>query len=216
MADRDLQTVLLSRSTLLLVTGVGVGLMTLSYVLGVQVGKQSAALRRNSARGAGAELQELPMSMEEQLKAFEELDRIQRTPLDSKQEAKTDAKPEEAAAESKPEAKPASTSTPPAPNAPASTAPVLPATPPAPPETKKAAPGSAELRWTLQLVATPDAAEAMRVANKAKAAGFATTTLREQNQFKVRLAQSLPKAEADATAEKLKAKGIKSFPLQSH
>lgn len=196
MADRDLQTVLLSRPTLLLVTGVGVGLMTLSYVLGVQVGKQSAALRRNSPKGAGEEMQELPMSMEEQLKAFEELDRIQRTPVEAKAEPKNEAKAE-AKAEEPPKADPK---------------------PEAKKEAKpepKADPKPGEGRWTLQLVATPDAAEAKRVADKAKAAGFATTTLKDQKQFKVRLAQALPKAESDAAAAKLQAKGLKSFALKA-
>ena len=46
MPSRDAQTVILSRQTILMVTAVGVGLLTLCYVLGVQVGKQSAAMRR--------------------------------------------------------------------------------------------------------------------------------------------------------------------------
>ena len=71
MPSRDSQTVILSRQTILLVTAVGVGLLTLCYVLGVQVGKQSAALRRPAARGAGEDLQELPASIADQLKALE-------------------------------------------------------------------------------------------------------------------------------------------------
>jgi cell division septation protein DedD len=72
MASRDSQTVLLSRQAILLVTAVGVGLLTLCYVLGVQVGKQSAALRRPLAKGAGEELEELPATMADQLKALEQ------------------------------------------------------------------------------------------------------------------------------------------------
>lgn len=188
MADRDTQTLVLSRSTLLLVTGMGVGLLTLSYVLGVQVGKQSAALRRHTAKGSGEELQELPMPMEEQLKVFEELDRIQRTPSDQKAEAKPEPKPETKVpeppkADSKPEAKP---------------------------ETKPA-----EGRWTLQLVATSDAAEAKRVAEKAKAAGFTTTTVKDKTQLKVRLSQPLPRKQADEATAKLQAKGLKPFALKA-
>ena len=67
MPSRDSQTVILSRQTILLVTAVGVGLLTLCYVLGVQVGKQSAALRHPAARGAGEDLQELPASVADQL-----------------------------------------------------------------------------------------------------------------------------------------------------
>ena len=72
MPSRESQTVLLSRQTILLVTAVGVGLLTLCYVLGVQVGKQSAALRHPAARGAGEDLQELPASVADQLKALED------------------------------------------------------------------------------------------------------------------------------------------------
>jgi len=72
MPSRDTQTVILSRQTILLVTAVGVGLLTLCYVLGVQVGKQSAALRRPMAKGAGEELEELPATMADQLKALEQ------------------------------------------------------------------------------------------------------------------------------------------------
>lgn len=188
MADRDTQTLVLSRSTLLLVTGMGVGLLTLSYVLGVQVGKQSAALRRHTAKGSGEELQELPMPMEEQLKVFEELDRIQRTPSDQKAEAKPEPKPEAKVpeppkADSKPEAKPE--------------------------------PKAAEGRWTLQLVATSDAAEAKRVAEKAKAAGFTTTTVKDKTQLKVRLSQPLPRKQADEATAKLQAKGLKPFALKA-
>lgn len=71
MSDRDAQTVILSRPTVLLVTGVGVGLLTLTYVLGVQVGKQSAALRQSPNRAAGEELMDLPASLDEQLKQFD-------------------------------------------------------------------------------------------------------------------------------------------------
>ncbi|MDR3671414.1 MAG: hypothetical protein P4L36_11240, partial [Holophaga sp.] len=71
MPSRDTQTVILSRQTILLVTAVGVGLLTLCYVLGVQVGKQSAALRHPAARGAGETLQELPASVADQLTALE-------------------------------------------------------------------------------------------------------------------------------------------------
>jgi cell division protein FtsN len=68
--------------------------------------------------------------------------------------------------------------------------------------------------WTLQLVATADAAEAKRVADKAKAAGFATTTLKEKGQLKVRLAKTSDRATADKTSEKLKKAGFKPFAVK--
>ena len=91
MPNHDAQTVILSRATILLVTGVGVGLLTLTYVLGVQVGKQSAALRQPQSRTAGEDLTELPVSIDEQLKL-----------LDNREFEKT-RKPEAPPAETKPE-----------------------------------------------------------------------------------------------------------------
>lgn len=71
MADRDVQPMSITRPTLLVVTGVGVGLLTLAYVLGVQVGKQSAALRKIAPSGSGEELQSLPIPLAEQLRQIE-------------------------------------------------------------------------------------------------------------------------------------------------
>ena len=68
--------------------------------------------------------------------------------------------------------------------------------------------------WTLQLVATAEAAEAKRVADKAKAAGFATTTVKEKGQLKVRLTKTSDRATADRTAEKLKKAGFKPFAVK--
>ena len=57
--------------SILWVAGVGVGLLTLAFVLGVQVGKQSAALRHPLQRGVEEELKDLPESLVDQLKIFE-------------------------------------------------------------------------------------------------------------------------------------------------
>jgi len=56
MSERERQTMSLNRQSILAVTGVGVGLLTLVYVLGVQVGKRSAALRGAQPGKAGEEL----------------------------------------------------------------------------------------------------------------------------------------------------------------
>lgn len=169
MPDRDAHAVPLSRQAVVVVTGVGVGLLTLAFVLGVQVGKQTAALRAPQPRSAGEHLAELPAPLKDQLKALEG-----REPA---------AKPELRRPEPAPAAAPA----------------------PAP---------AAEQSWTLQLVSTSDAAEAKRVADRARAAGFPATTLTERGQHKVRLARNGPRAEIDALAAKLQAKGLKSFPVK--
>jgi len=181
MLDRDSQTLAISRQALLLVTAMGVGLLTLVYVLGVQVGKQSASLRRSASKASGEELMELPAPLAEQLRPFEASQ-----PAD-KPAPKVEAPPAQAA----------------------------PADPPQP-EPKKAEPKpepSAGV-WTLQLVSTPDAAEAARVVAKAKAAGFTAVILKEKKVLKVRLAKPMSREGAEAAVKTLKPKGIKAFPVK--
>jgi hypothetical protein len=171
MNQRD--QISIGSQSILWVAGVGVGLLTLAFVLGVQVGKQSAALRKPVQKGVEDELKDLPEPLLDQLKVFEgegpdKLVHTQKVDASAPKEA---PKPEEKVAE---------------------------------PE-----------RWTLQLVATADAAEAKRVADKAKAAGFATSTLKEKGQLKVRLAKAADRATMDKTAEKLKKAGFKPFALKA-
>jgi cell division protein FtsN len=170
MSPRD--QISISSQSILWVAGVGVGLLTLVFVLGVQVGKQSAALRRPAQKGMEEELKDLPEPLVDQLKIFEgdAPDKLVITP-------KIDA----AAPKESPK-----------------------------PEAKAADPDS----WTLQLVATADAAEAKRTADKAKAAGFATTTLKEKGQMKVRLSKPAGRAAMDKTADKLKKAGFKPFAVK--
>ena len=66
MSQRD--QISIQSQSLLWVAGVGVGLLTLAFVLGVQVGKQSAALRRPAQKGVEEELKDLPEPLLDQLK----------------------------------------------------------------------------------------------------------------------------------------------------
>ena len=187
MPERDPQSIVLSRQSILLVTAVSVGLLTLCYVLGVQVGKQSAAMRNSATRGSGEELQELPASIEDQLKALQSQEMVKTEKVTPKMEPSKAVEPEKQ--DPKPvnkEAKPAS------------------------PEAKKEEP-----KWTLQLVSTTDSAEAGRIAAKAKAAGFATTTVKDKGTFKVRLAKAGLRADMDAAGSKLKDKGFKTYPVKA-
>ena len=204
MPGRDSQTVILSRQTILLVTAVGVGLLTLCYVLGVQVGKQSAALGHATARGAGEDLQELPASVADQLLA-----------LDGSGGA--DAGVPKPVPPPAPRTAPALPPAPPARPAPveSKTLPVL-----RPPTVTSGKPvldpakAMGAARWTLQLISTPDSAEAQRMAAKARASGFATATVAEKGLFKVRLAVPGPRESVDATALKLKNRGFKPFAMK--
>ena len=202
MANRDSQTVVLSRQAIVLVTAVGVGLLTLCYVLGVQVGKQSAALRYPQARGAGEDLQELPASVAEQLKAFQKdgAGAEQMRTFET-----TAAGAERAPAQPPPAAKPETASEPP-----------KEAPKPAGKLGKTADPKAApEPRWSLQLVSTPDPAEAQRMATRARDAGFPTVTVKDNGLLKVRLIQTGARDAVDATALKLKNRGFKPFALRT-
>ena len=82
------------------------------------------------------------------------------------------------------------------------------------PEAKSAEPAPAPETWTLQLVATSDAAEAKRIAAKAKGAGFNTTTLKDGKQLKVRLTPASDRAAIDKATEQLKKAGLKPFAVK--
>jgi len=174
MTQRD--QISIGSQSILWVAGVGVGLVTLAFVLGVQVGKQGAALRRPAQRGVEEELKDLPEPLVDQLKIFEGdgPDKLVATP-------RVDATVPAAEPKAEPRAEPA------------------------PAETGA---------WTLQLVATSDSAEAKRVADKAKAAGFPTTTRKDKGQLKVRLAKPADRTAIDKTAEKLKKAGFKPFAVK--
>lgn len=224
MAFRDGSSVLVSRQSVLLATGVGMGLLTLVYVLGVQVGKQTTALRAG-AKMAPEDLKELPAPLTEQLKAFEveaaaqekarsEPPKPVETPAKKEPEKpappkveakKAEAKPEPKAEAKKPEAKPEPKAEAKKPE------PKADAKKPEPKAEPKLAPGE---RWTQQLVTTPDAAEAKRIAARAKEAGFETVEVKAGNAVKVRLKGSMSRADANAAAEKLKEKGLKPFPVK--
>jgi hypothetical protein len=175
MTPRD--QISISSQSILWVAGMGVGMLTLAFVLGVQVGKQSEVLRRPLQKGAMEDLKDLPEPLVDQMKIFEgdgsdKLVPVQKVDATSpKPEPRADATPAEKSAE---------------------------------PEL-----------WTLQLVATSDAAEAKRVADKAKAAGFATTSTKEKGQIKVRLANPADHAALDKVAEKLKKAGFKPFAVKT-
>lgn len=203
MAFRDPHAILLNRSNILVVTGVSVALLCLSYVLGVQVGKQSAALQQPAAKGSGENLTALPAPILDQLKSFDGNDAV-----DAVIPPKPAPKPE-------PKSEGKSTATPDVkttPNANAKpiaqavlTAPIA-ATPSPGPVVKPA-------KWTLQLVSTPDKAEADRVSAKAKTAGYASQVMKDGLYYKVRWNHAATKPDVDAAAMKMKAAGFKPFAV---
>ncbi len=203
MAFRDPQPIALSRQAVLLVTAVGVGLIATSYILGVQVGKGSASLRKPDAKSVDEQLKELPEPLLDQLKLFQPAEK----PEDSKPVPVADPAQPRSAAPPAPEAK----TVPKAEAADAKAEPKAASKPDAGPEP---ASGPAE-KWTLQLVATPEKAEADRVAARARAAGFPARTVKDGKAWKVRLAKAAPKEAADATAERMRSAGFKPFAVRA-
>ena len=67
------------------------------------------------------------------------------------------------------------------------------------------------ITWVIQLISTPDLAEAQRMANKAQAAGFYALVISDKGLFKVRLTKVGNKELIDAIMVKLKSKGFKPF-----
>lgn len=184
MGFHDPHAILLNRSSILVVTSVGVALLTLSYVLGVQVGKQSGALQRPTSKGSGEDLKALQAPIQEQLKAIDAREEEPPAKPDPNPAVKSDAKPE-ARVVSKDDSKP------------------MPATP---------TPAGAA-RWTLQLLSTPDQTEADRAAAKAKAAGYPAQVVKGNGVYKVRWNHTGTKTDVDATATKMKAAGFRPFAV---
>ena len=201
--------VLVNRQAVLLATGVGVGLLTLVYVLGVQVGKQSAALHTGT-QANGAELKELPAPLTEQLKAFEvEVSQTEKARSEPPRPEATPAKAEPKKEAPKPEAKK---------EAPKPEAKKEPPKPEARKEAPKAEAGAAKTesgdRWTQQLVTTTDPAEAKRIAARAKEAGYETFEIKTGESIRVRIKGRMSKPDADAAGAKLKEKGLKPFAVK--
>ena len=70
------------------------------------------------------------------------------------------------------------------------------------------------VRWTLQLVSTPDPDEAQRMAAKSRAAGFPAAVVPDKGLYKVRLTPPAAREAVDATALKLKNRGFKPFAIK--
>ncbi len=187
MTMRD-QTFTSTRRHLLWTAGAGAVLLAGAFLLGVQAGKQSVALKRPLPADSAEPLDELPEPLIDQLQIFETAPPSGK-PVQLPPAPKPDATKADATSGTPSDAKPDSK-----------------------PDTTKA---DANDRWTLQLISTPDAAEAKKVAAHAKAAGHPATMVKEKGVYKVRLTKITDRATADATAAKLKKAGLKSFAVKA-
>ena len=177
------QTFTSTRRHLLWTAGAGAVLLAGAFLLGVQAGKQSSALKRPLPADSAEPLDELPEPLIDQLQIFETA-----PPSDKPIQLPPAPKPAEA---------------PKAADKPAAKAP------------DKTAEQSHE-RWTLQLLSTPDPAEAKKISSASKAAGFPAYIIKDKGTFKVRLSKATDRPTADAAAAKLKKAGIGSFAVKAN
>jgi len=188
MAEREPQFVTMSRQGILVATIMGVGLLTLCYVMGVQVGKRSNGQSSARTKTLDEELNELPEPLDEQLKLFKSIEggnapqRSERP----KQEPAQAAKPEPSVA---PQQKQAAVQE--APKVPVSTD-----------------------RYTAQVIATVSPDTAKRESDKLKAAGLPAKVVRVDGLYKVQLDWSVPKTELDARLPRLRDLGYSPAPVK--
>jgi len=184
MAEREPQFVTMSRQGILVATMIGVGLLTLCYVMGVQVGKRSNGQSSARTKSLDEELNELPEPLDEQLKLFKSIEggnapqRTERTERTErpKQEPAQAAKPEPSVATQQKQA--------------------------AGQEAPKVSVGAD--RYTAQVIATNSPDTAKRESDKLKAAGLPVKVVRVDGLYKVQLDWSVPRAELDARLPRLR------------
>jgi cell division protein FtsN len=190
MVEREPQFVTMSRQGILMSTVMGVGLLTLAYVIGVQVGKRGLEQSGTRAKTLDEELNELPEPLEEQLKLFQSIDggvparSEQRTP--PRQDTAPQPRQEQPAA--------------------------APSKQPSGSDATKS-PASAE-RYTAQVIATASPDTAKRISEQLKGAGMPAKVLRADGLYKVQLDWSLSRAELDARLPRLRTLGYRPVPVK--
>ena len=201
MASQEPQTITLSRRMMLLIMLGGISVLTVCYVLGVHVGRQSSALSCASERGVGEDLHKLPAAIQDQIKALD-YDHDSKDTAEQEQEVVL-----QAAAIG--DARIIADS-----NKVLATVKAVVSTPSKsePRGTEKKAEDTT--RWTTQLISTPDISEAQRMMGKVQASGFSAVIVTERGLFKVRLTKTCSREGVDATMVKLKNRGFKPFAVR--
>jgi cell division septation protein DedD len=205
MAEREPQFVTMSRQGIFVATVMGVGLLTLCYVIGVQVGKRSLDQSSARAKTLDEELNELPEPLDEQLKLFRSIEsgnsqqrseRPRQDPARQEPARQETARQETAPANRHGQAQ-ASRQEPPA---------AAPMKQPTSPKAPKAAAG-AEM-YTAQVIATGSPDTAKRISEQLKAAGMPAKVVLANGLYKVQMDWSLPRAEMESRLPRLRALGF--------
>jgi cell division protein FtsN len=180
MADREPQIVTMSRQGILVATAMGVGMLTLSYVIGVQVGKRGLTHSRPKASSIDDELKEFAEPLDVQINMFKTIEGGAK---------KAESRPSAAAQAPKPPAAADSGGQPVSP-------PPGPAKPPAPTD-----------RYTAQVGAFRDRDAARRAADRLKSQGMLARVVSADGMHKVQLDWSLARADLDARLPRLRSLG---------
>jgi len=200
MTSYESQTITLSKRKILLVTLVAVGILTFCYVLGVHVGRQSAALNLVDTKGAGEDLCKLPATIQDQIKTLDDVQDVR-----DLSEPRRSAQQSDAVSEM--------------PKSVVDKRVILPVKTSVTMSSKIESRGSEKkteeaVRWTTQIVSTPDLAEAQRTMSKVQTAGFSAVIISERGLFKVRLARASNREAVDALMAKLRSRGFKPFAIR--
>jgi len=192
----------MSRQGIFVTTAIGVGLLTFSYVIGVQVGKRSLTQKNVRAKTLDEELMELPEPLDEQLKLFKSME-------SSTPPRRNDRQRSEAASLGAGRGATAS-------NAPGPAATTASAASAIHAAAVSGTSGQAVNtdKYTAQVIATGNAEAANRVSEHLKAAGYSSKVVLVDGLYKVQLDWSLTRVELDARVPRLKSLGYEPLAVR--
>lgn len=202
MSNNNYQDIILSRKSVSFIILIGVALLTLCYVLGVQVGQHSAISNIKTLNNTGEDLDSLPNDINEQIK-----DVIENNGKKSESVLPFITKESDIQKSNDNKVK----STPVVPNVAIVSEKVVKLDKIDKNINKKTEDVN---RWTLQLISTPDLSEVRNVVRKAQASGFSVVIIQEKGFYKARLSKAGSREYIDTIANKLKSKGFKTFAIK--
>ena len=201
MTERESQIITMSRQGIIVVTALGVGLLTFCFVIGVQVGKRSLTQKTARVKTLDEELNELPEPLDRQIELFRS---IESAPDSNRSERQLPAVP--VATEPASRASSAQAETPPGAASPEPAAPVQAA--------QTQAPSSTAEMYTAQVVATRDINGANRIAEQLNSVGMPSKVVFADGFYKVQLAWSGTKRDLDSRLSRLQILGYQPIAVR--
>ena len=210
MAERDTQFITISRQGIIVAMAMAIGLLTLCFVIGVQVGKKSLTQKNVRIKTLDEELKELPEPLSVQLELFQAIgadgeagrnDRQRPIPpaADSPRPVAAIETPRPAAET----ARPGATET----QVPTATDAIRPTVAAAP------TPVNGD-RWTAQVAALSDIARANAISDQLKSRNLPTKIVFADGLYKVQLDLSSSRAEIDSYISRLQIMGYEAMAIR--